>query len=119
MKTPKNPLEILWVGRATISEYQDVVDPETFETTQKLVPIVEDEPCRLSHTRESLVNIETGVPYLSQTIVLFIRPDLEINEGSVIQVTQNGYTDLYKRSSKPSIYSNHQEIFLEVYKVNA
>lgn len=115
----QNPLAMLWIGKATISEYQDVVDPETAETTQELVPVVVDEPCRLSHTRESLVNVETGVPYLNQTIVLFIRPDLEISEGSVIEVTQNGYTDKYKRSSKPSIYTNHQEISLELYKENA
>ena len=108
------PLSLLWTGRATILEYQDEFNPDSGETTQTLTTLVDNEPCRLSHTRESLVNVETGAPYLTQTIVLFLRPDLEIKEGCVIKVTQNGYTGTYKRASKPSIYSSHQEVTLSL-----
>lgn len=111
-----NPLAVLWVGRCTISEYQEVTDPNTFQTKHKLVNVVTDEPCRLSHSRESTVNVNGGAPYVAQTIVLFIRPDLSIKEGSVIEVTQNGVTNKYKRASKPAIYSNHQELALELYE---
>ena len=114
-----NPLSLLWIGKCTISEYKSVTDPDTYQTTQELVTVVTDEPCRLSHRQESLVNVSTGVPYVSQTIVLFIRPDLEIKEGSVIEVTQHGVTNKYKRSSKPAIYTNHQEVSLELYEDNA
>jgi hypothetical protein len=115
----KNPLSVLWIGKATISEYQEVTDPETFQTKHQLVPVVIDEPCRLSHSRESTVDVSSGAPYVTQHIILFIRPDLKIKEGSVIEVTQHGVTNKYKRASKPSIYTNHQEVELELYEDNA
>lgn len=115
----ENPLSILWIGKATIYEYQEITDPITYQTNSELVPVVVDEPCRLSHKRESTVDINNGVPYVSQTIVLFIRPDLNIKEGSVIEVTQHSTTTKYKRASKPAVYTRHQEVALELYEDNA
>lgn len=114
-----NPLEILWSGRATIYEYQDVTDPETYQTKHELVAVATDEKCRLSHNRESTVVVDNGAPFVNQAIVLFIRPDLIIKEGSVIEVTQNGMTNKYRRASKPAVYTNHQEVTLELYEDNA
>lgn len=114
-----NPLAILWKGRCTIYEYQDVTDPETMQTKQELVPVVVDEPCRLSYRTETTVNIDKGAPSIVQTTVVFIRPDLVIKEGSVLEVTQNNVTNKYKRASKPPIYTNHQEVTVELYKDNA
>lgn len=114
-----NPLELLWIGKATIYEYQNVTDPETYQTKQELLEIATDEKCRLSHNRETTVAVDGGAPYVTQTIVLFIRPDLTIKEGSVIGITQNGITNKYKRASKPAIYTNHQEVALELYEDNA
>ena len=114
-----NPLEKLWIGRCTIYSYQDVTDPNTFQTTQVLLTLVEDEPCRLSHNREQTTDIVNGAAVVSESITLFIRPDLTIQAGSVIEVTQHNETVKYKSSSKPSIYTNHQEIILELYEGNA
>lgn len=111
-----NPLSLLWVGRCTIYEYQDVFDSETWQTTQKEVPVLENEPCRLSYNREHATNIANGAAVVSQSITLFIRPDLVINPGSVIEITQNGVTEKYKGSGQPAIYRNHQEITLELYE---
>lgn len=117
----KNPLSALWIGKCTIYEYQNITDPETYQTKQELATTVVDEPCRLSqnyvsHTPDDLVRVKNGVPSVNQLIVLFIRPDLIIKEGSVIEVTQHGRTNKYKRSSIPAVYTNHQEIVLELYK---
>ena len=114
-----NPLAILWKGKATISEYQAVTDPETYQTKHELVPVVIDEPCRVSYRQEPTTNIATGAAQLTQIIMLFIRPDIDIKAGSVITVTQQGRTLKYKRSSKPAIYSNHQEVVLELYEDKA
>lgn len=114
-----NPLSVLWIGRATIYEYQETTDSETFQTTHSLVEVVKDEPCRLSHSRENTIDIEKGAPYVAQSIVLFIRPDLVIKEGSVIEVTQHNVTTKYKRASKPAVYTNHQEVALDLYEDNA
>lgn len=114
-----NPLATLWKGKATIFEYQEFIDEETWETSHKLVAVVMDEPCRVSYRQEPSTNIATGAAQLTQIIMLFIRPDIDIKAGSVIEVTQDGRTLKYKRSSKPAIYSNHQEVVLELYEDKA
>ena len=117
--TNKNPLSALWTGRCTIYEFQDVTDPFTHQTTQREVAILEDEPCRLSYRYEQSTNIRSGAAVVSQSIKLFIRPDLTINPGSVIEITQHGVTCKYKGSGQPAVYCNHQEIILELYNNEA
>lgn len=114
-----NPLSILWTGKCTIYEFKDETDPNTFQTIQKEVAVLVNEPCRLSYNHEQATNIQSGAAVVSQSITLFIRPDLVINPGSVIEITQNGVTEKYKGSGKPAIYSNHQEIVLQLYEDNA
>lgn len=115
----KNPLARLWTGKATVYEYQDITDPVTFQTTQREVAVLEDEPCRLSYNREQATNIQSGAAVVSQSITLFVRPDLVIKPGSVIEITQHGVTEKYKGSGQPAVYCNHQEIILELYEDNA
>lgn len=112
----KNPLALLWTGLCTIYEYQNETDPKTYQTTQKLIPVLENEPCRLSYNREQATNIANGAAVVSQSIVLFIRPDLVIKPGSVIEITQHGVTEKYKGSGQPAVYCNHQEIVLKLYE---
>lgn len=114
-----NPLTSLWIGKCTIYEYQNVTHPNTYQTTQKLVPVLTDEPCRLSYNHEQATNIQSGAAVVSQSITLFIRPDLIIDPGSVIEITQHDRTEKYKRSGKPAVYTNHQEIILQLYEDNA
>jgi hypothetical protein len=114
-----NPLAILWTGRATIYEYQPITDPNTYQTTYREVVVVEDEPCRLSYNHEQATNIQSGAAVVSQSITLFIRNDLRIKPGSVIEITQNGVTEKYKGSGQPAVYSRHQEIVLQIYEDNA
>lgn len=111
-----NPLSILWTGRCNIFEYRDVIDPDTFQTSQEEVAVVEDEPCRVSFSSEAVTDPNTGLAEMSQFTVLFIRSDLEIDPGSIIEVTQNGRTTKYKRSGKPAVYTKHQEIRLTLYE---
>lgn len=114
-----NPLAILWKGRCTIYEYEDITDPITYQTTQREVVVLKDEPCRLSYNHEQATNIQNGAAVVSQSITLFIRPDLVIKPGSVIEITQNGVTEKYKGSGQPAIYTNHQQIILQLYEDNA
>lgn len=114
-----NPLTTLWKGKCTIYEYQHITDPETYQTTLELKPVLEDEPCRLSYNHEQATNISNGAAVVSQSITLFIRPDLKIKTGSVIEITQNNVTEKYKGSGQPAVYTNHQEIVLQLYEDNA
>lgn len=114
-KTP-NPLKSLWIGKCTIYEYQNITDPFSYQTTQKLMPVLENEPCRISYNHEQSTDMKSGAAVVSQSITLFIRPDLRINPGSVIEVTQHGVSEKYKGSGQPAIYSNHQQIILDLYE---
>lgn len=114
-----NPLATLWTGKCTIYEYQDSIDWETKQTTQREVAVLEDEPCRLSYRHEQATNIQSGAAVVSQAVILHIRPDLEIPPGSVIEITQHGKTCKYKGSGQPAVYCNHQEIVLELYNNEA
>ena len=117
-----NPLAKLWIGKCSIHHYENVTDDETFRETQELVQVVMDEPCRVSFSHDTVtqvVNTGEGVPNTLQVIKLFIRPDLEIPPGSIIEVTQHGKITKYKGSSVPAIYTNHQEITLDLYEEHA
>lgn len=114
-----NPLSSLWIGNCTIYEYKPTTDPKTYQTVMSLVAVAKNEPCRLSYNKEQSTDISNGAAVVSQSITLFIRPDLTVKEGSVIDVTQHGVTTRYKGSSKSAVYTNHQEIILELYEDNA
>lgn len=112
-----NILAKLWIGRATIKEYQTVTDPITHQTTTKLVTVVEHEPCRLSYAEYvPKVTEVSGIPSIEQLTTMHIRPDLLIKDGSKIVVTQHGRTNTYIRSGEPSVYTNHQEVLLTLDK---
>ena len=117
-----NPLALLWIGRAKIYHYETVTDETTFKSKQQLVVTAVDEPCRVSyenrtHTQE--IGTGSGVTNIEQEITLFIRPDIVIPPGSVIEVTQHGRTTKFKCSTQPAFYTNHQQIQLELYEDHA
>ena len=118
-----NPLAILWKGKCTIYEFVDATDPDTHQTIQTLNAVLTDEPCRLSFSQvmsqSTTTQIVQGAAEQVQIIKLFLRPDITINAGSVIEVTQNGVTTKYKRSNVPAIYTQHQEVTLELYEERA
>ena len=118
---PNNPLSILWTDTCTIYNLEEVFDEETYQTVLREVEVVKDEPCRMSFSRRSQypTAINEGVAWVEQELKLFIRVDIEIKAGSVIEITRNGVTIKYRRSGSPLRYSTHQEIMLELYEDKA
>ena len=114
-----NPLKRLWIGKCTIYEYKTITDPITHQSTQGLTPVLVDEPCRLSYNYEQSTNIANGAAVVSQSITLLIRPDLAIKPGSVIEITQHGRTTKFKGAGKAAVYTNHQELIMELFEDNA
>ena len=53
---------------------------------------------------------------VSQTVKLFIAPDIQIKAGSKITVTQAGVTAMYTHSGKATVYDTHQEILLDLFE---
>lgn len=107
-------LKQLWIGKCTVYEFTPVTDPVTHQTTSKLVPVLEDEPCRLSYSYNSTTSSATGVAVVGQITTLFIRPDVEIKSGSIIEVTQHGKVSRFNKAGKPAVYTNHQEIVIRL-----
>ena len=101
-------------GRATVIEYQNIKD-EWGMTNFQEVTVLEDQPCKLSF--ETLTS-STGDPVatVSQSVKLFISPDVVIKAGSKIIVTQHGRTTEYSNSGVPAVYPTHQEIMLTLFE---
>ena len=113
----RKALERMYQGRATVIEYQKVKD-EWGMTNFQEVTVLEDQPCKLSF--ETLTS-STGDPVaaVSQTVKLFLSPDVEIPAGCKIVVTR--FNDLerqftYSKSGEAGVFTNHQEIMLTLFE---
>lgn len=78
---------------------------------------------RLTAQNEKVVSFETltsstgdPVATVSQSVKLFISPDVVIKAGSKIIVTQHGRTTEYSNSGVPAVYPTHQEIMLTLFE---
>lgn len=107
----RKEIEKLYNGRCTVYNYENVTDPITHQTTQELVKVLEDQPCRLSR-KTNPPNTNDGVPRATQTIKLFIAPEVKIPPASTLEVTQNEVTGTFTQSGVPMVYYTHQEILL-------
>lgn len=114
-KIARNALESLYTDTCAIYEYKEEKDKYTKRTASKEVVIVENEPCRLSYKSINKSSDE-NTPKITQVIKLFISNKIDIKAGSKIVVTKNNKTTEYKNSGEPAIYSNHQEIILELFE---
>lgn len=112
----RKAIESLYDGICTITEHQKVKKTNG-STGFKDTVILKDEPCRLSFKNITATsqadNLSSAV---TQVVILFISPDINIKTGSKITVTQNGVTTDYKQSGQPAIYDTHQEIILNLFQ---
>ena len=116
MVAHKKAVQSLWVGKATITVLDGVLNPANGRTEPQERILAADIRCRISH--KSVVSTEPNeeAAQVSQSVVLYIDPSVDIPEGSKITVTQNGMTRDYERSGKSAVYSCHQEVPLELFK---
>lgn len=115
-KAAREALEATYEGLCTIIEYRDVTDEKTKLSREKEVPVIEDQPCKLSFEKlNAVVQTETAAA-AAQGVKLFLAPEITVNSGSKIVVTQNGVVGEYSSSGEPAIYYTHQEIILELFR---
>lgn len=108
-------LEQTYTGLCNIVEYQEVTDEKTKLSNEKEVTVLESQPCKLSFERlAAVVQTETAA-IASQGIKLFLAPEITVNSGAKIIVTQDGVTGEYSASGSPAIRCTHQEIVLELF----
>lgn len=112
VKSYQDTIKKLWDGVCDIYVLETVRNEENGRDEPKEVKVVSQEPCRLSFSNISSTSEQDSAPRIQQALKLFISNGVEIPAGSKIVVTQEGRTDAYASSSKPAVYSVHQELML-------
>lgn len=111
-----NPLKTLWAGSCTVISRVKKQDPVTKRTEFVPVTLYEDEPCRLSYQTLTPTTDKNNASEVTQVPKLFLSNEVMIPPGSKIIVTQNGRTTEFGNTGEPAVYSNHQEIIMELFK---
>lgn len=111
----RKAIELLYDGTCTVT-VQEEYEKDNGATGHRPVVVLENEPCHLSFSSTSSTKEGEAAATMAQVTELFISPDVKIEPGSKITVTQNGVTTDYTRSGKPATYGVHQQIMLELWK---
>ena len=109
-------IQSLWDGRATITVREGVLDERTGRTEPVERVTASELPCRISFATVKSTEPDEEAARVAQTVTLYIDPDLVIPEGAKITVTQNQVTTDYERSGKVAVYTDHQEVPLELWE---
>ena len=109
-------IEALYIGKCDVFEWQETTDPDSKITGHSEIEVLSNQSCRLSFKTITATGQTSGPAKVTQTVKLFIAPEVMIRPGSKIVVTQNGRVTAYKDSGSPAVYSSHQEIPLEIFE---
>lgn len=107
--------ESLYFGKATVYEYKKIIDENHLAKFQEIV-VLEEQLCKLSFESKKQSVQSESTNNITQVIKLFLSPDVTINPGSKITVTQDGVTRDFTNSGVSAVYPTHQEIMLELFE---
>lgn len=96
-----------------------MTDPFTKLTDFMEIPVIHEEPCKLSFQTLAVNDEGDAAAKLTQSVKLFLSPDLEIPAGCKIVVKRFGAVPrefVYARSGEPGAFTNHQEVPLTAWK---
>lgn len=114
MVTARKAIEYLYKGTCDIimKAYDTNTTTHISDFVEKSV--VTAQPCRISYKNIPVTDGD-NVAATTQSVKLFLAPEINVPEGSKIVVTQCGITTAYKCSGKPAAYATHQEIELSLF----
>lgn len=115
-KAARKAMEDTYSGVLTVTEHRKVRNEQTKLTSVEDVVVLLNQPCKLSFESVAPVQQSETAAAVSQTVKLFLAPDVMISPGSKLTVTQNGVTGDYTRSGVAAVYPTHQEIMLELFE---
>ena len=115
-KAARKAMEDTYGGVLTVTEHRKVRNEQTKLTSVEDVVVLLNQPCKLSFESVAPVQQSETAAAVSQTVKLFLAPDVMISPGSKLTVTQNGVTGDYTRSGVAAVYPTHQEIMLELFE---
>ena len=108
--------ERLYADTCTVHAVQKLTDPQTHVTGSQWVAVIENQPCRVSFSQFPATGQNATADTVSQSVKLFISPEVAIPAGSRIEITRQGITTAYRQSGQPAMYPTHQELMLELEK---
>lgn len=114
----RKALERFWRDRCTIIQRVKVTDPDSKLTDFEETPLLENQPCKLSFEKLTSTDGEHTAARF-QNVKLFLSPDVVIPAGCKIEVRR--FNDLervftYAHSGEAGVFTNHQEIYLDIWK---
>lgn len=113
LKQAREAIQSMWTGICNIFGFKNSKN-KYGTVVSEVKELYKNIPCRLSFKNISQTSQTESFAVNSQVVKLFIAPEVYVPPGSVIEVTQNGVTRKYKHSGISAIYTNHQEIILDV-----
>ncbi|MBY0122157.1 hypothetical protein [Bacillus sp. S/N-304-OC-R1] len=116
MNAVRRAIESMYDSTCTVKEFQSVRDPVTQITSKKEIVVLENQPCKLSYEKQMAASNTSAPAIIAQSTKLFLAPEITVKAGSKIIVTKNSKSTEYSRSGEPAVYTNHQEIMLELFK---
>lgn len=116
MVNTSKALQKLWNDTCSIYTYGKTVNPTTKRTEFAESVLHENQPCKLSFETLTSTDEVSHAPSISQGVKLFIGVGLSIPDGSEVVITRGSNTFTYKSSGEPGIFTNHQEINLELFE---
>ena len=104
-------LESTYFDKCTIKRKEKIKNPITGVTETKEKIIIENAKCALSKKDIQTMNVD-GVGALAFSHLLFLNPNINLQEGDIVEVSSMGKISNYL-ASKPFYYSSHSETLLK------
>lgn len=109
--THREFIEKMYQGKCTIIEYKKVKNGSITQNIKKIV--AKDIPCNLGKSSNSPSVQTDSVSKIDYNTTLFINPEIRINAGSTLIISQYGVNRVYQQAGEPFVYPTHQEVSLK------
>ena len=110
-------IESLYRDTCTVYKMQAVLKPNKATAYEETI-FLDNQACKLSYSQavyaQPTAASDGVVSAIDQQVKLFLAPELDIQPGSRIKVEHLGRTLYFKSSGQPALFTNHQEIRLEM-----
>jgi hypothetical protein len=108
----RKSLESLYDCTADIYGYEHNTDETDGITSLTEILLKEGVPCRLSYSSFSPAAQTDDAAAISQSVKLFLPPDVKVSAGSRLIVSGRGGSTIYKCSGVAAKFATHQEVNL-------
>lgn len=115
----KKALQRMWKDTCSVYVQKKKKNESTQRTEFVEVALFENQPCKLSFESLTTTTETNHAPSVTQGAKLFIDNELAIPSGSKIVVKRKEKTFTYKSSGEPGVFTNHQEISLDLFEERA